>query len=238
MNNEKYNYEEPYLVPNGGANEEISTQSIMAKAFLFMFVALLLSGAAAYMAIDSGFMYSMLTNNTYYALIIVELIVVFAAGATLKRNLVLPSAFLFAVYSVVNGVTLSVIFMAYTQGSIYYMFIIAAVIFAIMAVIGFVTKKDLTALGTLGLMGLVGIIVLSVVNIFILKNNQFDLVLSALGLAIFIGLTAYDTQKIKNMAASRREYSDNTIAMFGALVLYLDFINMFLHLLRLFGRRR
>ncbi len=146
---------------------------------------------------------------------------------------------MFVAYSALNGVTLSIIFLVYTTTSIAQVFFITAGTFAGMSVYGFVTKKDLTAMGSFLIMGLWGIIITMVVNFF-LKSPTVGYAISFIAVFIFLGLTAYDTQKLKALALSNPELAAATEnpAIMGALILYLDFINLFLNLLRIFGRRR
>jgi FtsH-binding integral membrane protein len=146
---------------------------------------------------------------------------------------------MFVIYSVVNGVVLSSLFLAYTMTSLATTFFVTAGTFGVMAVIGSVTKKDLTKIGSYALMGLIGIIIASVVNIFV-GNGIADIVISVIGILIFVGLTAYDAQKIKQMMLEADDVNDETqkLAVVGALSLYLDFVNLFLYLLRFFGRSR
>lgn len=216
---------------------DVKVQGVLSKTFLFMFMALLITSVSAYMTLSTGLLYSLIPNNTFTALLIVEVVVVLIANATIQRGNVVLSSALFILYSILNGITLSVIFFAFELGSIISMFILAAVIFGCMAVFGLITKKDLTNVGTIGIMGLMGIIVLGIFNIFI-KSDSLSIGLAAIGLAVFIGLTAYDMQKIKNLARTNLETSETTLAIYGALILYLDFINIFLKLLRLFGKKR
>lgn len=219
-------------------NRDETVQVVISKTFLFMFLALIISAVSAFWTVTSEFYVNIFTNDIlFYGLLIGEVVLVIVAETTMKKNLVLPSALLFIAYSVVNGMTLSSILLVYTMESIFSIFLIAAIIFGVMAVFGFVTKRDLNALGTIGMMGLLGVIIVSIVNIFILKSNGLSILLSAAGLAIFIGLTAYDLQKIKEMAHNNVATSNNVLALYGALILYLDFINIFLKLLRLFGKK-
>lgn len=219
-------------------NRDETVQVVISKTFLFMFLALIISAVSAFWTVTSEFYVNIFTNDIlFYGLLIGEVVLVIVAETTMKKNLVLPSALLFIAYSVVNGMTLSSILLVYTMESIFSIFLIAAIIFGVMAVFGFVTKRDLNALGTIGMMGLLGVIIVSIVNIFILKSNGLSILLSAVGLAIFIGLTAYDLQKIKEMARNNVATSNNVLALYGALILYLDFINIFLKLLRLFGKK-
>lgn len=215
-----------------------SVHIVLTKTFLFMLGVLLLSAAAASWTIMSGFYFTVFSNRiVFYGLLIGEIAIVIFANGTIAKNKTVISAVLLVLYSIVNGITLSSIFLIYDFSSIANIFLLAAAVFGCMAVFGLVTKKDLTSLGTIGIMGIFAVIILSVVNIFFLKSNSFSLMLSAIGLALFIGLTAYDLQKIKQLAASRSNLSTTTLAMYGALILYLDFVNIFLKLLRLFGRR-
>lgn len=251
MNNEErkdeYSYFEPYESQSTyDATSSMSyhhvdtqdTQNIMSKTFLYMFVVLLISAFSAYYVAASNLVFALAgSRGTFFGFLIVELAVVFAAQWTMKKNLVLPSAVLLLCYALVNGATLSYIFLLYEMGSIISIFVMAAILFGALAAWGFVTKKDLTGIGQFGMMALIGVILLGIVNIF-LRSSGVSLAIAAVGLAIFIGLTAYDTQKIKKMASENSSFSPNVIAMFGALMLYLDFINIFLYLLRLFGKRR
>jgi FtsH-binding integral membrane protein len=146
---------------------------------------------------------------------------------------------LFLAYSIVMGMSLSFIFIAYTHGSIFQTFGIAALTFGVMAVMGYTTKTDLTKFGSILIMALVGIIIASLVNMF-LHSSQMDYIISFIGVLIFTGLTAYDVQKLKRIGAGVEMGTDDTtkLAIFGALTLYLDFINLFLFLLRFFGNRK
>jgi FtsH-binding integral membrane protein len=145
----------------------------------------------------------------------------------------------FAIFSVLMGMSLSFIFLIYTLGSIYLTFAIAAGMFGIMAVAGYTTKTDLTKFGSLMIMGLIGIIIASVVNYF-MKSGTMDYIISFLGVLIFTGLTAYDVQKLKRIGSGSMYGDENykKLMIMGALTLYLDFINLFLFLLRFFGNRK
>ena len=144
---------------------------------------------------------------------------------------------LFVLYSVLNGATLSVIFLAYTMSSIASVFFITAGTFAVMAFIGYVTKTDLTSLGKILFMALIGIIIATVVNVFFVKSGTLNLIISYIGVLVFVGLTAYDSQKIKRMLIMADDMDEGAqkLALLGSLTLYLDFINLFLYLLRIFG---
>ena len=147
---------------------------------------------------------------------------------------------LFIVYSILNGVTMSMLFLIYTMSSIATTFFVTAGTFGAMALFGYATKKDLTRIGNLCIMGVIGLIIASLVNMF-LHNSMMDLIISYVGVLLFVGLTAYDSQKIKQMLSGEDiEVNETTqkIALMGALTLYLDFINLFLYLLRILGDRK
>ena len=145
---------------------------------------------------------------------------------------------MFILYSVINGALLSYIFLAYTASSVATVFFITAGTFGAMALIGYTTKADLSSMGKILFMALIGMIIATVVNLFI-KSDGLTMILSYVGVLIFVGLTAYDTQKIKQMLMQAPDASESAqkMALLGALTLYLDFINLFIYLLRIFGRR-
>ena len=174
--------------------------------------------------------------------LIAEVITVMVLSWGLRKISATAAILLFFVYAALNGVTMSVIFLAYELGSVAKVFFITTATFGAMSVVGYTTKRDLSGLGTFFMMGLIGLVIAGIVNIF-WYNSMAEMVISVIGVLLFVGLTAYDTQKIKLMAL---EYSDGNldkatarkISIIGALELYLDFVNMFLYLLRLMGRRR
>jgi uncharacterized protein len=170
---------------------------------------------------------------------LVELGLVIGLSWGIHKMNAITAIILFVLYSIITGLTLSVIFLVYQLGSIVSIFGVTAVIFAAMSLYGYTTKKDLTGIGTMALFGLLGIIVASLVNLW-LKNSMADMIISIIGVVIFVALTAYDTQKIKNMNILGNEGTeeDTKEAVIGALTLYLDFINLFLKLLSLFGKRK
>ena len=171
-------------------------------------------------------------------LLIAEIAIVLIGNSAVKKNNAVLAGILYTVYSFLTGMTFSVIILAYTGTSIAATFFVTAGMFGAMAIIGLTTDKDLTGVGSMCLMGLIGIILASLVNLVFLRNSMFDLVISIIGVVIFVGLTAYDTQKIKQMAMYSTVESENSLALFGAFQLYLDFINLFLKLLRIMGKRK
>ena len=173
-------------------------------------------------------------------LIIGTFILVGALVAGISRMSPFAAGVCFVLYSAVNGLIFSLIFSIYTPGSISRVFFVAAATFGAMSVYGWVTKKDLTSIGNLCAMGVFGVLLSLVVNGLFLRSAGFDLIISCVGVLVFVGLTAYDTQRIKMMHNVGQDgtAADKKAAVIGALRLYLDFINLFLFLLRLMGRRR
>ncbi len=209
----------------------------VAKSFLFMFVALLITTGAA-LTTSPATAISMLRGGGFTMLLIVEIAIVMGANWACKKNNIVLSGILFAAYSFINGVVFSILFLCYQLSSIASIFCASAIMFGIMAVFGIVSKKDLTTIGSLCSMALLGIILVSLFNMWFIKASSVDYVVSGVGVLVFVGLTAYDTQTIKKMAVEGGRDRVNSIAMLGALNLYLDFINLFLKLLRLFGKRK
>ena len=216
--------------------------SLMRKVYVWMALALTITGFTAYGVSTSPVILQAIVTNKmlFWGLMIAELALVLWVSAGINRLSLTSATLLFVVYSVINGVTMSFIFLAYTMSSVASVFLITAGTFAVMAFIGYTTKTDLTSVGKLALMALVGVIIATLVNLFLVKSTMFDLILSYVGVAVFVGLTAYDSQKIKRMLLMQEDGGERAqkVALLGALSLYLDFINLFLYLLRLFGDRR
>ena len=214
---------------------------LMRKVYVWMTLALAVSGLVAYyVSGNASIMYSIFANQAvFWILVIAEFGLVIGLTAAINKLSFPVAAIMFLVYSIINGLLLSSIFLVYKIGSIGTTFLVTAGTFAAMAVIGTITKKDLTKMGSILLMALIGIIIATIVNLF-LENSTMDIVISALGVLIFTGLTAYDAQKIKLMAESADAVDNTTqkLAVLGALSLYLDFINLFLYLLRFLGKAR
>lgn len=215
--------------------------ALMRKVYVWMTLALVLTGITAYgVASSPGLMMTIFqTPAIMWGLIIAELAIVTAISAAINRLSLTTATLLFVLYSVLNGATFSLIFAVYTMSSIANVFFITAGTFGVMAAYGYFTKRDLSSWGKLLLMALIGLIIATLVNVFLVKSSGFDLILSYAGVLIFVGLTAYDTQKIKQMLAMQTDMGEGAqkVALLGALSLYLDFINLFLYLLRIFGRR-
>jgi len=218
---------------------EVSQTLLIRKVYVWMCAALLITGVTAYRVAESEELIRMIFSSSFsfFGIIIAQFALVWYMTARIKTLSFSTATILFAVYSVLMGVTMSCIFLAYTKSSIASTFFISAGTFAVMSIYGFTTKKDLTSIGGLLIMALIGLIIASVVNYF-LKSSMFDLVISCIGVLIFVGLTAYDTQKIKALMNQENTEENQKMAIIGSLMLYLDFINLFLFLLRIFGRRR
>lgn len=212
--------------------------ALMRKVYTWMTLALLITGVTAYGVASSPtlLMTLMTSRGLLFGLIIAELALVFIITGALQRLSLTTATLLFIVYSVLNGAMLSSVFVVYTMTSIAKVFFITAGTFGAMAFYGYTTRKDLTSLGKILFMALIGLIIATIVNMF-LKSSGFDYILSYAGVAIFVGLTAWDSQKIKQMLQTQYDMSEGTqkLALIGALTLYLDFINLFLYLLRIFG---
>lgn len=216
-------------------------QSFFSQVYGWMFFGLLSTGIVAYYAANSSLLLNLIFSSkmTFYVFLFAPIVLVMIISSKINTLSASMASFLFFVYSAVNGITLSAIFLVYTQESIATTFGIAACTFGATALFGYVTKKDLSKLGSILFMLLIGLIIASVVNMF-LKNDTMMWVLTYAGIVIFIGLTAYDMQKLKELAYKIGE-DENAIAKFavlGALTLYLDFINLFLRLLQIFGKKR
>lgn len=215
--------------------------ALMRKVYVWMTLALVITGFTAFgIASNPGIVYSIVTKPLlFWGLIIAEFGLVIGISGAIRRLSITTATMLFVLYSIVNGATLSIIFMAYTMTSIASVFFITAGTFAVMAFIGYTTKTDLTSLGKILFMGLIGIILATIVNIF-LGSSMLSMIVSYVGVVVFVGLTAYDSQKIKNMLyeADNMDEEAQKLALLGSLTLYLDFINLFLMLLRIFGSNR
>ena len=214
--------------------------ALMRKVYVWMTLALVITGFTAYgVASSPGIMMTIATNRfLFFGLIGAELLLVIGITSAINRLSLATATLLFVLYSVINGATLAFFFAVYSMSSIANVFFITAGTFAVMAFIGYTTKTDLSSMGKILMMGLIGLIIATLVNLF-LKSTGLALIVSYVGVLIFVGLTAYDTQKIKQMLMQAEDTGETAqkIALIGALSLYLDFINLFLYLLRIFGKR-
>jgi uncharacterized protein len=226
-----------FSMPAEIAAERIS--SFLKSVYSWMFVGLLVTAAvAAYVASTPSLIGAVVTNRLlFYGLMIGELGLVFYLSARVAKMSPGTATGLFILYAALNGVTLSVILLAYTGQSVANAFLVTGAMFGGMALYGSVTKRSLAGWGQFFFMGLIGIVVASVVGIF-WKSDALQFVIAVIGVVVFTGLTAYDAQRLKQMALALPEGQTGSYSIVGALSLYLNFINLFLSLLRLFGGRR
>lgn len=235
---------EPVPVMQESYTSEVdSAKSFILKVYLWMTAGLFITACvsvAPFILLSETQFYNLIAEYIYvvYGLMILELAIVFGLSYAINK---IPAALgfvIFLFYAFLNGVTLSPLFLIYTGGSIFSTFLICSMMFGGTSILGYITKMDLTKFGGFLTMALIGLIVAMVVNLF-LNSSFMSWIISIVGVVLFVGLTAYDTQKIKNMAGSIDSKSEDgkKASIMGALTLYLDFINLFLFLLRLLGRR-
>ena len=221
---------------------QVLVNEYVRSVYNWMAIGLALTGFVAFYVSSSETLINLILGNRmiFFGLIIGELALVFSISARVHKMQASTATSLFILYAVLNGATLSSIFLIYTRSSITSTFFICAATFVACSIYGWTTKKDLTSLGGFMFMGLIGIIIASVVNMFV-RSSGMSMIISYIGVLVFVGLTAYDTQKIKTMAmtqpAGLEAGAIRKGAILGALSLYLDFINLFLMLLRILGSR-
>ena len=216
--------------------------TLFRSVYVWMTLALAITGfVALYVAKSYTLLNVMVQNNIlFWGLLIAEVALVMYLSARIHRISFTTATVLFIAYSILNGVTMSILFMVYTMSSIATTFFVTAGTFGATALYGYVTKKDLTRIGSLCIMGVIGLIIASLVNLF-LHNSMMDLIISYIGVLLFVGLTAYDSQKIKRLLSGDDIEVNETsqkIALMGSLTLYLDFINLFIYLLMILGDRK
>ena len=219
------------------SREKTAVNEFIYGVYNWMALGLTLTGVVAYLVANSQTMQQLIFGNqlVFYGLIFGELALVFTLAARIEKIEQKTAVMLYIAYALLNGATLSSIFMIYTRSTITSTFFICAGTFIACSAYGMLTKRDLTSLGGFLFMGLIGIIIASVVNIFV-KSSQMSMIISYIGVLVFVGLTAYDTQRLKYLAYTKG--ANGKGAIMGALALYLDFINLFLMLLRIMGGSR
>lgn len=236
----KNNHASSFASAASGVTYDGALRQYMINVYNFMSIALVISGAVAFMASQSeAFMHAIFTTALGFVVMIAPLGFVIFFSAKLNSISAAKAKTYLWIYSALMGLSLSGIFLVYTSTSIARTFFIAASVFGSMSIYGYTTKKDLTGLGSFLFMGLIGLIITSLVNIF-MKSSALEFAISLIGVFIFIGLTAYDTQRIKQsyyQFAGNSEVSAKAAVM-GALNLYMDFINLFIMMLRFFGDRK
>lgn len=211
--------------------------NFLSKVFLWMMIGLLISGGTAYLTYATPSI-TKFVYQFYILILLVELIVVISFTALRRKVSPSMAKLLFIIYSIVSGLTLSSIFIVYKLGSIGIVFLAAALMFGLMGIYGLTTKNDLSSFGKILIFALIAIIIMSVINIFV-QNSEFNIFICVVSILIFLGLTAWDLNNLKTIYRyyESNEEELNKAAIYGALDLYLDFINIFLNLLNLFGKR-
>jgi len=229
-------------IPLNKTRAQVRVNEFIRSVYNWMAIGLGLTGVVAFYVSNSETLMKLIFGNQliFFGLIIGELVLVFSISARVHKMQASTATSLFVLYAALNGVTLSAIFLIYTKSSITSTFFICAATFIASSIYGMITKRDLTSMGQFMFMGLIGIVIASVVNLFV-RSSGMSLIVSYIGVVVFVGLTAYDTQKLRTMALSQPDGLDSgTVrkgAILGALTLYLDFINLFLMLLRILGNR-
>lgn len=215
-----------------------SMSKFFSKVYLWMFIGLFLSGGVAYISSTTPVVMQILMKHMFL-FIALELITVLVLSLARNKLSPLAAKLLFILYSIISGATLSSIFLVYKIDSILLVFVSSSLLFGLMALYGYITKNDLSTFGKVLLFGLFAIIIMGIFNIFI-GNSMFDLFISVVSVIIFLGLTAYDMQKLKAIYSyyGPNEEELSKASIYGALDLYLDFVNMFLKLLHLFGKEK
>ena len=226
----------------GNYASKAAQSTLLRSVYVWMTLALVITGFVSMYVAQSYQLVSFIFGNrlALWGMLIAELAVVFYLSARINSISFTKATVMFIIYSILNGATLASIVLVYTMSSIASTFFVAAGTFGVMALYGYVTKSDLTRIGNICLMALIGLIIATLVSMF-WQNSMLQMIITYAGVILFVGLTAYDSQKIKRLlTADGIEVTEETqkIALLGALTLYLDFINLFLYLLRLLGDRK
>ena len=209
---------------------------LFSKVFAWMFIGLIITFATGfYVAMHPNMLYNIFSTGLHFGLLILEIVLVVWRSARSHKMKFSTASIVYVIYSVVTGLTFSSFFVIYELGSIMFIFALTALLFGIFALLGYTTNTDLSNFSTIFLMGLIGIILATIINIF-LNNSMLEIIISCVSIILFLGITAHDIQKIKSL--SNVIADENAIAIIGALDLYLDFINIFIDLIKLFGKTR
>ena len=216
-------------------NEYNENTQVYPKMFTWLFIGLLITFASGYaLTLNEELMIEVLAIG-FLPIVIIEIVIALVLGIRIAKMHPLTMKILYVIYSILTGITFSVIFVAFEVSSLISIFIITAIIFALLAFYGYTTKRDLTKIGTIALIALLTIIITGILNIFIFKSTMLDTALTIIGVLIFIAYIAYDVNKVKQLMLA---IGEEKAAIYGAFQLYLDFINLFIRLLELFGKRR
>lgn len=233
--------EQPY-VSRGIVSEEeaVGLHSTAAvRSFLVVFVGLFITTVSAYAVLFSnmGF-YGLVTSGAFMFFLIAEVVVVILNGIAINKKQLALAGVLYIAYAIINGVTLSVVFYAYQVNSIKEAFLLATLTFGVMAAYGYFTKKDLAQVGSICTMALLGVLLVSAANIIFFHSSGLDLLMDYVVVLLFVGITAFDMNKMKKMVELGGEEEINRVALYTGMQLYLDFINLFLRILRIMGKKR
>ena len=223
--------------------KEMAAQDVMSqvatKSFAVVFIGLLVTTIASYLTLSNvNFLYYLLTGGMFTFLLVAELVIVLINGWAIRKDHLVLAGIMYLAYSISNGITMSVVFLAYDLGTVKEAFLLTAVIFGGMTAFGYFTKKDLATVGSVCTMGLIGVLLVTVLNAFVFHSSGLDLVMDYVVVLLFVGITAYDMYRMKQLAVEGGESEANRIALFTGMQLYLDFINIFLRLIRIMGRRK
>ena len=237
-----YDYDPNVVEQTRDNNISLAFSSVVNKVYIWMTMALALTGLTAYyVAGNEGLLFSIVGNSAvFWGMLIGELALVWILSANIMRMSFPVAGIMFGLYSILNGATLSVILLAYTMESVATTFFVTAGMFGAMSLVGAFIKKDLSGMGRFLMMALIGLILGTIVNFFV-ASTTFSWLLTYVGIILFCGLTAYDTQKMKEILRASANFGDQNLLKIGllcSLSLYLDFVNLFLYLLRIFGNRR
>lgn len=235
-------WQEPYVSKYNAESVRAATDltaRVATKSFTMVFIGLIITTIASYLTLSNiDFLYKLLSTSMFTVLLVAEIVVVLINGWAIRKNNLILAGILYFVYSVSNGITMSVVFLAYGLGTAREAFLLAAVIFGAMAAFGYFTKKDLSTVGSVCGMALLGVLLVTLLNTFVLHSTGLDLVMDYVVILLFVGITAYDMYRMKQMVLEGGVEEENRIALFTGMQLYLDFINIFLRLVRIMGRKK
>lgn len=215
---------------------QTDSKSFISKTFLWMFLGLLVTGIISVFTYNSGLLENIIYSNMFAVIAIIEIVVVLVFSLLFRKLSATAVSILYFIYAILNGFGLSVIFATFQLESVYLLFFVSALVFGIFAFIGYKTKVDLTKFGNISLALLLAVIIISIINLF-LENTLLDIILSWFILILFFGITAYDMQRIKHWSQIPRIRTDKR-HIYAAMEIYLDFINIFIRLLSIFGKRK
>lgn len=215
------------------------TSLVATRSLAVVFIGLIITTIAAYLTLLSPvFLYNLLSTGAFAFLLLAEVVIVLINGWAIRKSNLVLAGIMYLLYAVSNGITMTIVFLAYDLGSVKEAFLLATVIFGVMAAFGFFTKKDLSTVGAVCSMGLLGVLLVTALNTFVFHSSGMDLVMDYVVILLFVGITAFDMYRMKQMAYEGGENEVNRIALFTGMQLYLDFINIFLRLIRIMGRRK